>query len=186
MEVYRSSSRSGTCSRIVQQWGIREYQSEKEDEVQVISFDASENSTEETVESEMFSTAESSESFSSETILTEGTEIVPESTTELENTQENSELSTEVGEVLDNVEETDAEKIDTDFGLSAGAGEVLDSTEDTEIKETDVDLGLSVGAGEVFDKADEQARNVEAPQALQEPENYWGIQILELHMWRII
>ncbi len=146
----------------------------KEDEVQVISFDASENSTEETVESEMFSTAESSESFSSETILTEGTEIVPESTTELENTQENSELSTEVGEVLDNVEETDAEKIDTDFGLSAGAGEVLDSTEDTEIKETDVDLGLSVGAGEVFDKADEQARNVEAPQALQEPENYWG------------
>ncbi len=146
----------------------------KEDEVQVISFDASENSTEETVESEMFSTAESSESFSSETILTEGTEIVPESTTELENTQENSELSTEAGEVLDNVEETDAEKIDTDFGLSAGAGEVLDSTEDTEIKETDVDLGLSVGAGEVFDKADEQARNVEAPQALQEPENYWG------------
>ena len=146
----------------------------KEDEVQVISFDASENSTEETVESEMFSTAESSESFSSETILTEGTEIVPESTTELENTQENSELSTKVGEVLDNVEETDAEKIDTDFGLSAGAGEVLDSTEDTEIKETDVDLGLSVGAGEVFDKADEQARNVEAPQALQEPENYWG------------
>ncbi len=146
----------------------------KEDEVQVISFDASENSTEETVESETFSTAESSESFSSETILTEGTEIVPESTTELENTQENSELSTEVGEVLDNVEETDAEKIDTDFGLSAGAGEVLDSTEDTEIKETDVDLGLSVGAGEVFDKADEQARNVEAPQALQEPENYWG------------
>ena len=91
----------------------------KEDEVQVISFDASENSTEETVESEMFSTAESSESFSSETILTEGTEIVPESTTELENTQENSELSTKVGEVLDNVEETDAEKIDTDFGLSA-------------------------------------------------------------------
>ena len=146
----------------------------KEDEVQVISFDASENSTEETVESEMFSTAESSESFSSETILTEGTEIVPESTTELENTQENSELSTKVGEVLDNVEETDAEKIDTDFGLSAGAGEVLDSTEDTEIKETDVDLGLSVRAGEVFDKADEQARNVEAPQALQEPENYWG------------
>ncbi len=146
----------------------------KEDEVQVISFDASENSTEETVDSEMFSTAESSESFSSETILTEGTEIVPESTTELENTQENSELSTKVGEVLDNVEETDAEKIDTDFGLSAGAGEVLDSTEDTEIKETDVDLGLSVGAGEVFDKADEQARNVEAPQALQEPENYWG------------
>lgn len=146
----------------------------KEDEVQVISFDASENSTEETVESETFSTTEGSESFSSETILTEGTEIVPESTTELENTQENSELSTEVGEVLDNVEETDAEKIDTDFGLSAGAGEVLDSTEDTEIKETDVDLGLSVGAGEVFDKADEQARNVEAPQALQEPENYWG------------
>lgn len=146
----------------------------KEDEVQVISFDASENSTEETVESEMFSTAESSESFSSETILEEGTETVPESTTESENTQENSELSTEVGEVLDNVEETDAEKIDTDFGLSAGAGEVLDSTEDTEIKETDVDLGLSVGAGEVFDKADEQARNVEAPQALQEPENYWG------------
>lgn len=146
----------------------------KEDEVQVISFDASENSTEETVESEMFSTAESSESFSSETILEEGTETVPESTTESENTQENSELSTEAEEVLDNVEETDAEKIDTDFGLSAGAGEVLDSTEDTEIKETDVDLGLSVGAGEVFDKADEQARNVEAPQALQEPENYWG------------
>ena len=53
-------------------------------------------------------------------------------------------MSTEAGEVLDNVEETDAEKIDTDFGLSAGAGEVLDSTEDTEIKETDVDLGLSV------------------------------------------
>lgn len=146
----------------------------KEDEVQVISFDASENSTEETVESETFSTTEGSESFSSETILEEGTETVPESTTESENTQENSELSTEVGEVLDNVEETDAEKIDTDFGLSAGAGEVLDSTEDTEIKETDVDLGLSVGAGEVFDKADEQARNVEAPQALQEPENYWG------------
>ncbi len=146
----------------------------KEDEVQVISFDASENSTEETVESETFSTTEGSESFSSETILEEGTETVPESTTELENTQENSELSTEAGEVLDNVEETDAEKIDTDFGLSAGAGEVLDSTEDTEIKETDVDLGLSVGAGEVFDKADEQARNVEAPQALQEPENYWG------------
>lgn len=146
----------------------------KEDEVQVISFDASENSTEETVESETFSTTEGSESFSSETILEESTEIVPESTTELENTQENSELSTEAGEVLDNVEETDAEKIDTDFGLSAGAGEVLDSTEDTEIKETDVDLGLSVGAGEVFDKADEQARNVEAPQALQEPENYWG------------
>ena len=146
----------------------------KEDEVQVISFDASENSTEETVESETFSTTEGSESFSSETILEEGTETVPESTTESENTQENSELSTEAGEVLDNVEETDAEKIDTDFGLSAGAGEVLDSTEDTEIKETDVDLGLSVGAGEVFDKADEQARNVEAPQALQEPENYWG------------
>ena len=50
----------------------------KEDEVQVISFDASENSTEETVESETFSTTEGSESFSSETILEEGTETVPE------------------------------------------------------------------------------------------------------------
>lgn len=121
----------------------------KEEEIRVISFDTSENNSEETVETETLSIEESSESISSEENLTEDAETVPESTTESNSTQENP-------------------------GLSAGAGEVLDNTEETETEATTADLGLSAGAGEVLDNADEQARSAEVPQVPQEPEDYWG------------
>ena len=97
----------------------------KEEEIRVISFDTSENNSEETVEAEMLSAEESSESISSEENLTEEAETVSESNTELNSTQESSGLSTESGEVLDNTEEPEAEATTVDLGLSAGAGEVL-------------------------------------------------------------
>ncbi len=121
----------------------------KEEEIRVISFDTSENNSEETVEAEMLSAEESSESISSEENLTEEAETVSESNTELNSTQESSGLSTESGEVLDNTEEPETEV-------------------------TTADLGLSAGAGEVLDNADEQARSTEAPQESQKPKDYWG------------
>lgn len=146
----------------------------KEEEIRVISFDTSENNSEETVEAEMLSAEESSESISSEENLTEEAETVSESNTELNSTQESSGLSTESGEVLDNTEEPEAEATTVDLGLSAGAGEVLDNTEEPETEVTTADLGLSAGAGEVLDNADEQARSTEAPQESQKPKDYWG------------
>ena len=146
----------------------------KEEEIRVISFDTSENNSEETVEAEMLSAEESSESISSEENLTEEAETVSESNTELNSTQESSGLSIETWEVLDNTEEPEAEATTVDLGLSAGAGEVLDNTEEPETEVTTADLGLSAGAGEVLDNADEQARSTEAPQESQKPKDYWG------------
>lgn len=145
----------------------------KEEEIRVISFDTLENNTEETMEAETLSDEKESEAFSNEETLTEGTETAPENSTELDNTQESSELPAGTEEVLDNTEETETQAA-TDLGLSAGAGEVLDNIEETDVEETKADLGLSAGAGEVLDNADEQARSAEVPQASQEPEEYWG------------
>lgn len=146
----------------------------KEEEIRVISFDASENNSEETVEAETLSTEESSESISSEENLTEDVETVPESSTELNSAQESSGLSAETGEALDSTEEPETQATIVDLGLSAGAGEVLDNTEELETEVTTADLGLSAGAGEVLDNADEQARSAEVPQELQESEEHWG------------
>jgi len=146
----------------------------KEEEIRVISFDASENNSEETVEAETLSTEESSESISSEKNLTEDVETVPESSTELNSTQESSGLSAETGEALDSTEEPETQATIIDLGLSAGAGEVLDNTEELETEVTTADLSLSAGAGEVLDNADEQARSAEVPQESQEPEDHWG------------
>lgn len=146
----------------------------KEEEIRVISFDASENNSEETVEAETLSTEESSESISSEKNLTEDVETVPESSTELNSTQESSGLSAETGEALDSTEEPETQATIIDLGLSAGAGEVLDNTEELETEVTTADLSLSAGVGEVLDNADEQARSAEVPQESQEPEDHWG------------
>lgn len=146
----------------------------KEEEIRVISFDASENNSEETVEAETLSTEESSESISSEENLTEHVETVPESSTELNSTQESSGLSAETGEALDSTEEPETQATTVDLGLSAGAGEVLDNTEELETEVTTADLSLSAGAGEVLDNADEQAKSAEVPQESQEPEDHWG------------
>lgn len=146
----------------------------KEDEIRVISFDTSENNSEETVETETLSIEESSESISSEENLIEDTETALESSTELDSTQESSGLPAETEEVSGNTEETQTEATTIELELSAGAGEVLDNVEETETQTTTVDLGLSAGAGEVLDNADKQARSAEAPQAPQEPEDYWG------------
>lgn len=146
----------------------------KEEEIRVISFDASENNSEETVEAETLSTEESSESISSEENLTEDVETVPESSTELNSTQESSGLSAETGETLDSTEEPETQATTANLDLSAGAGEVLDNTEELETEVTTADLSLSAGAGEVLDNADEQARSAEVPQESQEPEDHWG------------
>lgn len=146
----------------------------KEEEIRVISFDASENNSEETVEAETLSTEESSESISSEENLIEDVETVPESSTELNSAQESSGLSAETGEALDSTEEPETQATIVDLGLSAGAGEVLDNTEELETEVTTADLSLSAGAGEVLDNADEQARSAEVPQESQEPEDHWG------------
>lgn len=146
----------------------------KEEEIRVISFDASENNSEETVEAETLSTEESSESISSEENLTEDVETVPESSTELNSAQESSGLSAETGEALDSTEEPETQATTVDLDLSAGAGEVLDNTEELETEVTTADLSLSAGAGEVLDNADEQARSAEVPQESQEPEDHWG------------
>lgn len=146
----------------------------KEEEIRVISFDASENNSEETVEAETLSTEESSESISSEENLTEDVETVPESSTELNSTQESSGLSAETGETLDSTEEPETQATTANLDLSAGAGEVLDNTEELETEVTTADLVLSAGAGEVLDNADEQARSAEVPQELQESEEHWG------------
>lgn len=146
----------------------------KEEEIRVISFDASENNSEETVEAETLSTEESSESISSEENLTEDVETVPESSTELNSTQESSGLSAETGEALDSTEEPETQATTANLDLSAGAGEVLDNTEELETEVTTADLSLSAGAGEVLDNADEQARSAEVPQESQEPEDHWG------------
>lgn len=146
----------------------------KEEEIRVISFDTSENNSEETVEVETLSAEESSESISSEENLTEDAETVSESSTELNSAQESSGLSAESGEVLDNTEEPETEATTVDLVLSVGAGEVLDNTGEPETEVTTADLGLSAGAGEVLDNADEQARSTEVPQESQKPEDYWG------------
>lgn len=146
----------------------------KEEEIRVISFDASENNSEETVEAETLSTEESSESISSEENLTEHVETVPESSTELNSTQESSGLSAETGETLDSTEEPETQATTANLDLSAGAGEVLDNTEELETEVTTADLSLSAGAGEVLDNADEQAKSAEVPQESQEPEDHWG------------
>lgn len=146
----------------------------KEEEIRVISFDASENNSEETVEAETLSTEESSESISSEENLTEDVETVPESSTELNSTQESFGLSAETGEALDSTEEPETQATTANLDLSAGAGEVLDNTEELETEVATADLSLSAGAGEVLDNADEQARSAEVPQESQEPEDHWG------------
>lgn len=89
---------------------------------------------------------------------------------------------------------------ESDVVLSAGAGDVLtdgengtepsgtddpaepDTAEDSAEPDTAEDqdeIGLSAGAGAVFEQADEedsavQARNVETPEEVSEPETHWG------------
>lgn len=80
---------------------------------------------------------------------------------------------------------------ESDVVLSAGAGDVLtDGENGTEPSGTDDpaepdtaddqdEIGLSAGAGAVFEQADEedsavQARNVETPEEVSEPETHWG------------